>query len=75
MNTAHAPAGVPSPSAHTPPTRQGGPLVPFSQPTPTNPAGARRERTVHDGLSRTAKTGLTANPNRTRAVTRQEVNR
>ncbi len=83
----HAPAGVPSEPAHTSPARQGGPLVPFSQPAPTVPNGERRERTVHDGGSRTAKsaypvkTVLTANPNRTKAParaktpTRQEVDR
>jgi hypothetical protein len=42
---------------------------------------AQGERTVHDNVSRTAKpahtarTVLTANPNRTKAPTRQEVNR
>lgn len=77
----HAPAGVPSASAHTPPTAQGGPLVPFSQATPTTSGQARGERTVHDNVSRTVKSGhmaksvLTANPNRTKAPIRQEVNR
>jgi hypothetical protein len=33
------------------------------------------ERTVHDSASRTAKSALTANPNRTKAPTRQEVDR
>jgi hypothetical protein len=68
-------AGVPSPSEHTPPTGQGGPQDSFSQPAPTVSAGQRRERTVHASASLTAKTVLTANPNRTKAPTRQEVNR
>lgn len=72
---AHAPAGVPSAPAHTPPTAQGGPLDSFSQAAPTIPDRARRERTVHDNVSRTVKTVLTANPNRTKAPIRQEVNR
>jgi len=73
--TEHASAGVPSESAQTPPARQGGPLVPFSQTTPTVPDGKRRERTVHAAVPRPAKTTLTANPNRTKAPPRQEVNR
>ncbi|PWK82016.1 hypothetical protein C8D88_115132 [Lentzea atacamensis] len=75
MNAAQAPAGVPSPNAHTPPTGQGGPLIPFSQPAPTVPGRARRERTVHNSGSRTAESILTANPNRTKAPARQELDR
>ncbi len=81
MNTAQAPAGVPSDPAHTSPAGQGGPLNSFSQPALTIPDREQHERTVHDTVSRTAKpaqpakSALTANPNRTKAPTRQEVNR
>ena len=88
MNTEHASnsgqasAGVPSPSAHTSSTPRRGTLDPFSQPAPTIPGEAQRERTVQADVSRTAKTAdktgpadappalktvLTANPNRTKA--------
>ena len=79
MNVAQAPAGVPSDPAHTSPAGQGGPLDSFSQPTLTIPDREQHERTVHGTVSRTAKpartAALTANPNRTKAPTRQEVNR
>ena len=75
MNAEQAYAGVPSSGEHTPPTGQGGPQDSFSQPALTISVGQRRERTVHASASLMAKTVLTANPNRTKAPTRQEVNR
>jgi hypothetical protein len=51
------------------------PVVTDGLGSETESGQARGGRTVHDNVSRTVKTVLTANPNRTKAPIRQEVNR